>query len=143
MYEDGSTATGRSISTMDSPLGQLYLTYDGKSSITRTFFFVTNGEMTANNQSEQGAPEEGNGEAYAVTVEHSLTIQFWSCPAGDSSTADKEALRRARSVETQDRSFILTIDNNTTGETVPGTGSLGFHDSNVFADIGAGVTSSA
>ena len=38
---------------------------------------------------------------------------------------------------------MLTIDNHTTGETIPGTGSWEFQDSVVYADIGAGVTSSA
>ena len=132
LYEDGTTATGRSISTVDSPLGQLYLTYDGISRITCTFNFVMNGEATADNQPEQGAPGDDGGAANAVTDAHSVTIQFWNCQAGVSSTADQEVLRQVCSVETQDRSFMLTIDNTTTGETIPGTGSWDFHDSTVY-----------
>ena len=148
VYPDGSTATSQS-SAVGADMGEIYLNYDGLGSVTCAFYFVT--DPTAAQAAD--APEEPGDEASegesaaedgdAATSAHSLTLQFWTCPEGVDPAGDRSVLSQACGVETGERSFMLTIDGVTTGETITGPTTWEFQSQTVYADIGAGTTSSA
>jgi hypothetical protein len=144
VYANGNTATGRS-NAVGSQMSEIYLSYDDASRVTCTFYFVmetavppTGDTAAADQAAEDGSvPEGGNATG------HTLTLQFWTCPEGVDAAADRDALTQTCSVETTDRSLMLTIDGLTTGETMTGAATWEFDASPVAADIGAGVSSSA
>jgi len=89
--------------------------------------------------------------AAAATVEaeiaaaepHTLTIQFWTCPAGTDPAGDQVDLVQACGTDTEVRAFTLAVDGDTMGQTVTGSATWEFLDPTIAADLGPGLASSA
>ncbi len=139
VYANGSTATGQS-RVVGPEMSELFLTYDGTSSITCTFYFVLDSAAPEDESSRRSESEE---EGNVAAAPHTLTIQFWTCPVEIDPAADQVNLVQACSTDTGERSFMLTVDGDTTGQTVPGSATWEFLDPTISADIGTALPSSA
>jgi hypothetical protein len=140
VYPDGATATAQS-TAVGSEMGEIYLTYDGASRVTCTFYFVMDSAAPQTGDSpavsEDPATEgESEGEDENAGAAHSLTLQIWTCPDGIDTAAEQAELELVCGVETVERSFMLTIDGVTTGETITGASTWEFLDPTLYADIG-------
>ncbi len=146
VYPNGATARGQSSAT-GSEMGEIYFAYDDASLVTCTFYFVMDTAEPAVSDAAEApetvpAEEAAEDEDGATDGSHSFTLQFLTCPDGIDPAADQAALEQACSVETGQRSFMLTIDGFTTGETITGPTTWEFHDSTVYADVGTGPITS-
>ncbi len=129
VYPDGTTATGRS-QVMGSDMDELYLTSDGLSETTCTFFFIggANEDQAADTQASETVPAP------------SLTIQFWTCPEGTDPAADPARLETTCAIDTSEHSFVLTIDGLSSGETIAGSATWEMQDLTAYVEIGPGST---
>ncbi len=147
VYPEGATATGRS-QVAGSDVGEIYLTNDGRSETTCSFFFIggqfaggqETGE-TADAPAMEDSPAAEAGEGDAVGDAPALTLSFLVCPEGTDPAADPSGLEQVCAVETVDRSFMLTRDGVTTGETIVGTATWGLQDLTAYVEIEPGTAS--
>ena len=110
IYANGATASGQS-RAVGSQMSELYLTYDGASRVTCTFYFVMDAAAPEDGAATDESEEEGN----VAAAPHTLTFQFWTCPVEIDPAADQVNLVQACSTDTGERSFMLTVDGDTTG----------------------------
>jgi hypothetical protein len=89
-------------------------------------------QATPNAAAEAGTSPDG---APAVT------LQFLVCPAGTDPATDPGQLVQVCAVEAVERSFILTLDGVSSGETVTGSGTWTTTDLTVYVDLGFAPTS--
>ncbi|MGC4108729.1 MAG: hypothetical protein QM753_20595 [Thermomicrobiales bacterium] len=130
VYANGATAKGQSRAT-GSQMREVNLSFDGESRVTCTFNLIA--DSTGDSPGATGGAVKSDGN---TTGSHRFTLQFWTCPDGVDPAADKATLAQACSVETGERTLMLTIDGHTTGETISSATTWEFHDSTVYADIG-------
>jgi hypothetical protein len=142
VYPNGATASGSS-SAVGSQMSDMYLSYDDASRVTCTFYFVMDaaasqtGEVAEDQAANEGAADDGT-----TAGAHSFTLQFWTCPEGIDPAAERNSLAQSCSVETNERSFLLTIDGLSAGETITGATTWEFRDGTVYADLGIGPITS-
>jgi len=149
-HADGFTAQDLGSVPADSPGYEI--TFDGSSEVNCSFYFLIEpnalevedpAQGDAEQPEDQAAEGEREEEGTVDGAPHSLTLQFWTCPAGADPAADQAALLEACDADSQQRSFMLTIDGFATGETVTGAATWEFVESTIEADIGAGLANSA
>lgn len=149
-HADGFTEQDLGSAPADSPGYEI--SFDGASEVICTFYFLIDpnaleiddpAQGDAEQPEDQAAGGAGEEEGSVDSAPHSLTIQFWACPAGADPAADQAALLQTCGAESQERSFMLTLDGFSTGETVTGTATWEFVEPIIEADIGAGLANSA
>ena len=97
-------------------------------------------QTLASEQEEEDTTGDGSPDAGTAATAPSVTLQFWTCPEGVDPGTDPVDLEQACAVETVERSFMLTVDGVTTGETIAGSTTWQLQDLVFAADIGAGPT---
>lgn len=120
------------------------IVFDGASEVTCVFYFLGEvlGAEAAPPVGEAPAPPE-DAVVDPAAAPHTLTVAFWTCPAGTDPATDQVNLVAVCSTETEERAFTLAIDGDSIPNTVTGGATWEFLDPTIAADIGPGVVSSA
>lgn len=125
------------------------IAFDGTSAVVCTFYFLIDPSQldVSDDALEVDEPPPPEGQAAGevsgeeATATHTLTLGFRSCPQGTDFDTDRNQLAEMCPAELEERSFLLTLDGVSIGETLSGsTSTWEFRSSTVQIDIGTGTT---